>query len=333
MQTLLSPEVAGVMFTQNPMSGADERVIEASWGLGEAVVAGLVIPDHFRIDRSGQVLERKAGLKRLAVRPLASGGTVEEKVPAERAEQLCLDDDQLAELDRLATRSEQVYGPGRDIEWAFAGGTLYLLQCRAVTRAGPSGSPGGRCTHRSGLGACRSSPSSTTTSSTRSARLFKERRFAEGETVIREGSGGAAFFLIDSGTAKVTIGGEERVTLRPGDYFGEIALIDEGTRIGDGDRPDRTRLLRAHPVGVPAAGRGERTDRLEAPAVAGEEAAGGRALLAGWPVGRISRRRRGESPLVQCRVARLERAVQQAQVHAEHEVPDVDGDDGLVAEP
>jgi CRP/FNR family transcriptional regulator, cyclic AMP receptor protein len=62
------------------------------------------------------------------------------------------------------------------------------------------------------------------------ARLFKERRFAEGETVIREASGGAAFFLIDSGTATVTIGGEERVTLRPGDYFGEIALIDEGTR-------------------------------------------------------------------------------------------------------
>jgi phosphoenolpyruvate synthase/pyruvate phosphate dikinase len=137
VQTLLNPEVAGVMFTQNPMSGADERVIEASWGLGEAVVAGLVIPDHFRIDRSGHVLERKAGLKRLTVRPLASGGTVEEKVPAERAEQLCLDDDQLAELDRLASRSEQIYGPARDIEWAFAGGTLYLLQCRAVTRAGP----------------------------------------------------------------------------------------------------------------------------------------------------------------------------------------------------
>jgi CRP/FNR family cyclic AMP-dependent transcriptional regulator len=62
------------------------------------------------------------------------------------------------------------------------------------------------------------------------ARLFKERRFAEGETVIREASGGAAFFLIDSGEAKVSIGGEDRVTLGPGDYFGEIALIDEGTR-------------------------------------------------------------------------------------------------------
>jgi len=136
IQTLLDPDVAGVMFTQNPMSGADERVIEASWGLGEAVVAGLVIPDHFRVDRSGHVLDRKAGLKRIRVRSVADGGTVEEEVPSELAERLCLDSGQLEELNRLALRCEQIYGPARDIEWAFAGGTLYLLQCRAVTRAG-----------------------------------------------------------------------------------------------------------------------------------------------------------------------------------------------------
>jgi CRP-like cAMP-binding protein len=62
------------------------------------------------------------------------------------------------------------------------------------------------------------------------ARLFKERRFSEGETVAREGSGGAAFFLIDSGEATVSVGGKHRRTLKPGDYFGEIALIDEGAR-------------------------------------------------------------------------------------------------------
>jgi CRP-like cAMP-binding protein len=62
------------------------------------------------------------------------------------------------------------------------------------------------------------------------ARLFKERRFAEGETVVREGSGGAAFFLIDSGEAAVSVNGKDRGTLEPGDYFGEIALIDEGAR-------------------------------------------------------------------------------------------------------
>ena len=136
VQSLLDPEVAGVMFTQNPINGADERVIEASWGLGEAVVAGLVIPDHYRVGRSGEVLERTPGMKKIAIRTLPEGGTLEEQVPAELVERLSLDDDQLGQLSGLADRCEHVYGPARDIEWAIAGGELYLLQCRAVTRTG-----------------------------------------------------------------------------------------------------------------------------------------------------------------------------------------------------
>jgi CRP-like cAMP-binding protein len=62
------------------------------------------------------------------------------------------------------------------------------------------------------------------------ARVVKERRFAKGETVIMEGSGGAAFFFIESGEAKVTSKGVEIATLGPGDHFGEIALIDGGPR-------------------------------------------------------------------------------------------------------
>jgi pyruvate,water dikinase len=136
VQALLDPDSAGVMFTRNPVTGADERVIEASWGLGEAVVAGIVIPDHYRIDRSGEVLERKAGYKKIAVRSVANGGTVEEKLSPELVERLCLNDDQLGELNRLAGRCEQIYGSARDVEWAIAGGTLYLLQCRAITKGG-----------------------------------------------------------------------------------------------------------------------------------------------------------------------------------------------------
>ena len=136
VQKLLDPEAAGVMFTRNPITGADERMIEASCGLGEAVVAGLVIPDSFRVDRDGQVLERRAGLKRIAVRSLPTGGTVEEEVAPELVEKLCLDDERLADLNRLALRCEEVYGPDRDIEWAVADGQVYLLQCRAVTRVG-----------------------------------------------------------------------------------------------------------------------------------------------------------------------------------------------------
>jgi CRP/FNR family cyclic AMP-dependent transcriptional regulator len=63
------------------------------------------------------------------------------------------------------------------------------------------------------------------------AALFKERDFPEGETIIKEGSGGASFYVIEAGEADVTIGGDHRATLKAGDYFGEIALLDEGARI------------------------------------------------------------------------------------------------------
>ena len=230
VQSLLDPDCAGVMFTRNPMDGADERVIEASWGLGEAVVAGMVIPDNVRIDRSGQVLECTPGLKKIAVRTLPEGGTFEEKLSPELAEQLCLDDSQLEDLHQLATRCEEVYGPDRDIEWAFAGGQLYLLQCRAITRAGGQ--------EATSLGApvdvVRNVPLFSGLDRKEVAAiaaLFKKRVFPKGETVIKEGSGGATFYLIESGEATVTIGGELRATLGPGDYFGEVALIDEGERI------------------------------------------------------------------------------------------------------
>jgi pyruvate,water dikinase len=82
------------------------------------------------------VLERKPGLKRVAVQGVPDGGTVEKDVSPELVEKLCLDDDQLRELNRLAERCEQVYGLGRDVEWAIDDGTLYLLQCRVITQAG-----------------------------------------------------------------------------------------------------------------------------------------------------------------------------------------------------
>jgi len=234
VQTLLDPVVAGVMFTEHPVTGADERLVEASWGLGEAVVAGLVIPDHFRLDRAGRVLERKAGRKRIAIRSLPSGGTFEQQVPPAQANQLCLDDTQLSALGELALRCEQVYGPRRDIEWALQDGTIYLLQCRAVTTgkargdALPPGPP-----PRDPVGALQRVPffaDMDRRQTEQIARLLKERHFAKGETVIMEGSGAAAFFIIDSGEATVSAKGLHINTLGPGDHFGEIALIDGGPR-------------------------------------------------------------------------------------------------------
>ena len=237
VQSLLDPTVAGVLFTQNPINGADERLIEASWGLGEVVVAGQVIPDHFRVDRSGNILERAAGVKKIAIRALPDGGTVEEEVAPELVEKICLSDEDLANLNALAQRCEEVYGPGRDIEWAIAGGTLYLLQCRAVTRAG-SGSlasgavqapepPAGPAVV---LGQVDLFADLDKRETDQVARLFKERRFAPGETIAKQGAGGASFFVIESGEANVSVKGRTVATLKAGDHFGEIALIDEGAR-------------------------------------------------------------------------------------------------------
>lgn len=232
VQTLLAPEVAGVMFTEHPVTGDDERLIEASWGLGEAVVAGLVVPDQFRVDRSGHVLGRKPGRKRICVRPLPNGGTHEQPVDPAQVTQLCLNDAQLADLARLALQCERTYGPRRDIEWAIQGDTLYLLQCRAVTTAASRGSnppaPG-----RNAWGTLQRSSFFADLDRRQSeqvARLLKERRFAKGETVIHEGSAAAAFFIIESGEAAVSSKGASFNTLGPGDHFGEIALIDGGPR-------------------------------------------------------------------------------------------------------
>jgi pyruvate, water dikinase len=134
VQRMIEPDCAGVMFTRNPIDGSDQRVIEASWGLGEAVVAGLVVPDNYALDGGGRVLRRTAGEKDIALRASADGGTVEEAVAEELATALCLSDQMLAQLHDLAGRCEAFFGKGLDLEWAFAGGTLYLLQCRAITR-------------------------------------------------------------------------------------------------------------------------------------------------------------------------------------------------------
>ena len=231
VQVLLDPVAAGVMFTRNPVTGADERVIEASWGLGEAVVAGLVIPDMFRVARSGEILERTPGLKKVAIRSLPDGGTSEVPVSAELMEALCLTDGQLDQLNRLAARCEEIYGPARDIEWALANDQIYLLQCRAVTEKRGSTVPA--TTPEESAEAVHEIPLFAELDEEQVeqvTQLFKERRFAAGETVAKEGAGGAAFFIIRTGEATVTVRGQPRPGLGPGDYLGEIALIDGGER-------------------------------------------------------------------------------------------------------
>ena len=109
-------------------------MIEASWGLGEVVVSGLVVPDSYRISANGYIVERIAGEKDVALEPSAAGGTEEAPVGPQRAQALALDDAQPVELHELTLLCQAEYGQRPDIEWAFADGRLYLLQCRGITR-------------------------------------------------------------------------------------------------------------------------------------------------------------------------------------------------------
>ncbi len=133
VQKLVDSDCAGVLFTRNPMTGARELVIEAAWGLGEAVVAGIVTPDQYRVEPGGKVVEVRIGEKDLAVRRVAGGGTEETEVEAGRVHARCLDDSALARLAALADRCERHMGEHLDLEWAFVGNDLYLLQSRPIS--------------------------------------------------------------------------------------------------------------------------------------------------------------------------------------------------------
>jgi pyruvate,water dikinase len=134
VQVLVAADCSGVLFSRHPISGADERVVEAAWGLGESVVAGLVTPDNYRMARGGRVLARTLGDKDLAIVWDEGGGTSEVEVETQRASMLCLSDAQLLRLDQLASQCEAAFGGTQDLEWSFAQDELFLLQRRAITR-------------------------------------------------------------------------------------------------------------------------------------------------------------------------------------------------------
>ena len=137
---LIPSETSGIAFTAHPVTGAlDLVVINASWGLGEAVVSGRVTPDSFVVDKNTfAVLERDIFTKDIAIfpHPDGNGGTIEEPVPAAKQAIASLTDEQACDVARLAARVESHYGSPQDVEWSLASGNLYLLQSRPITTLG-----------------------------------------------------------------------------------------------------------------------------------------------------------------------------------------------------
>ncbi|GGN17661.1 phosphoenolpyruvate synthase [Halarchaeum nitratireducens] len=135
VQRMVDAEKSGVMFTSHPSTGAPTTIVEAAWGLGEGVVSGSVSPDNYVIDReSGEVEEVTVATKKTLVeRHPETGETTEREVEAERRDARVLDEAELEELLALGERVEEHYGTPQDVEWAIAGGEVYMLQSRPIT--------------------------------------------------------------------------------------------------------------------------------------------------------------------------------------------------------
>jgi phosphohistidine swiveling domain-containing protein len=134
VQELVPAEAAGILFTANPLTGArDQVIINAAWGLGEAIVGGLVTPDSFVVGKaSGKIIEQQISEKDvMTVRILE--GTHEEPVPTDRRTRPVLSPAQAAELARIGVQIEELYGQPMDIEWAMKDGRISVLQARPIT--------------------------------------------------------------------------------------------------------------------------------------------------------------------------------------------------------
>src|SRR5215216_6395241 len=138
VQQMVPAEVAGMLFTADPVSGRRDRsVINAAWGLGQAVVGGQVTPDTLVVDKaSGRTISRETADKEVMT-VCVEDGTGERRVPEARRRRPVLDDEASAELARYGARIEDHYGAPQDIEWALADGQFFILQARPITTLSP----------------------------------------------------------------------------------------------------------------------------------------------------------------------------------------------------
>jgi pyruvate,water dikinase len=137
VQEMVESETAGVLFTANPLTGKrTETVVDATLGLGEALVSGQVEPDHYVVNLTGGgILSKTLGAKAVAIRGKPDGGTM--TLTQDAASRQALPDRAIIELSALGQRVAQLFGVPQDIEWAWAGEKLFLLQSRPITTLFP----------------------------------------------------------------------------------------------------------------------------------------------------------------------------------------------------
>ncbi|HXQ32462.1 MAG TPA: PEP/pyruvate-binding domain-containing protein, partial [Anaerolineales bacterium] len=137
IQKMIFSQVAGIMFTVDPVTSNRKIVsIDASYGLGEALVSGLVNADIYKV-RNGKVFDKKIATKRLAVYGLKDGGTKQQEIEPERQNKQALTDEQILRLEQMGRKVEEHFGRPQDIEWCLAEDTFHLVQSRPITTLFP----------------------------------------------------------------------------------------------------------------------------------------------------------------------------------------------------
>ena len=137
VQRMVFPQAAGILFTADPVTGNRKVAsVEASFGLGEALVSGLVNADVYKV-RDGEVVARAVGAKQLAIDASPAGGTQEQAIEPERQEQPALTDAQVVRLAQLGRRIEAHFGRPQDIEWCLVDDDFQIVQSRPITTLFP----------------------------------------------------------------------------------------------------------------------------------------------------------------------------------------------------
>ncbi len=137
VQRMVFPAAAGILFTADPVtSNRKVASVEASFGLGEALVSGLVNPDVYTV-RDGEVVAKTIATKQLAIRAAPVSGTQEQTIATERQQQPTLTDAQVVELVRLGRRIEAHFGRPQDIEWCLVDNRFEIVQSRPITTLFP----------------------------------------------------------------------------------------------------------------------------------------------------------------------------------------------------
>lgn len=141
IQRMVSADVAGVSFTRNPVdiTDRDHLLLSSVWGLGEGLVSGLLAADEFKVNRKTLESAQTLAEKKTALRHAPAGGLVETAVESQRVQVASLSSVEVKSISKMCLDVEQRFGSAQDIEWAIAGGQLFLLQARPITTLPPEG--------------------------------------------------------------------------------------------------------------------------------------------------------------------------------------------------